>query len=549
MKRDKKIRKIKVSGGDVSDDHERETNSDIMNPDFSFQDHDIPFISANIISAINCTSNGKPTLDDLICKKRNQLVFSKYDENDFIKEIMTEEQDDIVHSQIVSDNISFHELNLSRPIQRALTQMGFVSPTKIQSATIPIALSGKDLCGGATTGSGKTAAFVIPILERLLFRQRQHPMIRVLILLPTRELAVQCHQVVTQLSQFTDISSCLLVGGLEYKQQEASLKARPDILVATPGRLIDHLKNTLSFTLDHIEILVLDEADRMLEIGFQEEIEEITRSCSKQRQTMLFSATLTTKIEDLIKLSMNNSPEHIFVDSNEAIAFNLIQEFIRVRSDHEEDRDSLMLALCQHYYKERCIIFFPTKIEAHRMRIIFGLVGLKATELHGNLTQPERIHALEQFKQGQVDFLIATDIAARGLDISSVQTVINYSMPSDYKQYLHRVGRTARAGRSGRSVSLVGEQDRKVLKMAIKNSKNVVRQRILPISLIDICNKNIKSMINTLNEISEEEKQDRVLQLNERKITKAQNMIKYGKEISNRPKRTFIKKIKKKYEK
>lgn len=548
MERNNKAKKIKVSGINISDDHERDADPDIMNPEFSFQDNDVPFIPIDTIPSINCTNNDKPTLDELICKKRNQLVFSKYDENNFIKQVMEEEQNDIVHPQATSQNISFHELNLSRPIQRALTQMGFVSPTKIQAATIPIALSGKDLCGGAITGSGKTAAFVIPILERLLFRQRQYRVIRVLILLPTRELAAQCHQVVTQLSQFTDISSCLLAGGLEYKQQEASLKIRPDILVATPGRLIDHLKNTLSFTLDHIEILVLDEADKMLEIGFQEELEEITRSCPKQRQTMLFSATLTTNIEDLIKLSMNN-PEHLLVDSNEAIAFNLIQEFIRVRSDHEEDRDSLILALCQHYYKERCIIFFPTKIEAHRMRIIFGLVGLKATEIHGNLTQTERMNALEQFKQGHVDFLIATDVAARGLDISSVQTVINYSMPSDYKQYLHRVGRTARAGRFGRAVSLVGEQDRKILKMAIKNSKNLVRQRILPLSLIDTCNKNIKSMASTLNEISEEEKQDRVLQLNERKITKAQNMIKYKKEISSRPKRTFIKKIKKKYEK
>lgn len=231
--------------------------------------------------------------------------------------------------------------------------------------------------------------------------------IRVLILLPTRELAAQCFEVTRSIAQYTDIQICLLagkstfpislfplahrltkyaVGGLSYKQQEQELKKRPDILIATPGRLIDHIKNSPSFSLEAIEILVLDEADRMLEVGFQEELEEIILNCPAQRQTMLFSATMTESIEGLAKLSLNK-PVSLFVDSSESIAANLVQEFIRVRSD--ADRPAMTLALCRHYYTQRVIVFIPTKVEAHRMRVLFGLFGLKAAELHGNLNQSQ----------------------------------------------------------------------------------------------------------------------------------------------------------------
>jgi len=250
------------------------------------------------------------------------------------------------------------------------------------------------------------------LLERLLYRARTVAAIRVLVLLPTRELAVQCFEVTRSIAQFTDIQVCLLagkvfsfslsrashshcdllydflldVGGLSYKQQEQELKRRPDILIATPGRLIDHIKNSASFSLESIEILVLDEADRMLEVGFQEELEEIIMNCPSHRQTMLFSATMTDNISQLVTLSLKK-PVKLFVDSSDSIAANLVQEFIRVRVD--TDRPAMTLALCKHYYTQKVIVFIPSKVETHRMRVLFGLFGLKAAELHGNLNQAQ----------------------------------------------------------------------------------------------------------------------------------------------------------------
>ncbi|KAJ1949453.1 nucleolar DEAD-box protein required for synthesis of 60S ribosomal subunit, partial [Linderina pennispora] len=200
---------------------------------------------------------------------------------------------------------AFTNMNLSRQIMKGLAKLGFEQPTAIQAKTIPVALLGKDVCGGAQTGSGKTAAFFIPMLERLLYRPKHVAATRVLVLCPTRELAIQCHNVGTKLAGFTDISMCLCVGGLSLKLQESELKLRPDIVIATPGRLIDHLRNSQSFHLDQIEILVMDEADRMLDDGFEDELTEIIKSTPKKRQTMLFSATMTDNVDKLIRLSLN----------------------------------------------------------------------------------------------------------------------------------------------------------------------------------------------------------------------------------------------------
>ena len=436
---------------------------------------------------------------------------------------------------------SFYDLGLSRPIQKALTAMNFVKPTPIQAASLPVALKGKDILGGATTGSGKTGAFFIPILERLLYRSRNVAASRVLILLPTRELAVQCFEVGKSLAQFTDIQVCLLAGGLPIKPQEQALKKRPDVIVATPGRLLDLLKNTASFDLDAIEILVLDEADRILEVGFKEELAAILELCPKQRQTMLFSATINPDIADLVTICLSK-PVKVMIDSNEAIAANLTQEFIRIRSGKEQDREPIVIALCKHYFCERAIVFFQTKVETHRMKILFGLHGLNAVELHGNLSQEERLQALENFKNGTADFLLATDVAARGLDISGVQTVINYCIPPTFTQYQHRIGRTARAGKSGKSVSLITEADRKLLKLAIKNSKESVKQRSIPPDMLANYAKSISDMEPKLAEILEEEKQAKEFAKAELELKRAQNMIEHASEIYSRPKKTWIKK-------
>lgn len=283
---------------------------------------------------------------------------------------------------------SFQTMSLSRPILRGLAAVGFSQPTPIQNKTIPVTLLGKDVVGSAVTGSGKTAAFVVPILERLLYRPKKVPTSRVAILMPTRELAIQCHAVATKLASYTDIKFCLAVGGLSLKIQEAELRLRPDVIIATPGRFIDHMRNSPSFTVDTLEILVLDEADRMLEDGFADELNEILTTIPKSRQTMLFSATMTTSVDKLIRLGMNR-PVRLQVDAQKQTVGTLVQEFVRLRPGREEKRMGYLLYLCSKVYTERVIVFFRQKKEAHRARIIFGLSGLKAAELHGSMSQEQ----------------------------------------------------------------------------------------------------------------------------------------------------------------
>lgn len=283
---------------------------------------------------------------------------------------------------------SFQSFSLSRPIIRGLTSIGFTAPTPIQQKAIPVALLGKDIVGGAVTGSGKTAAFLVPILERLLYRPKKVATSRVAILMPTRELAVQCYNVGTKLATFTDITFCQVVGGFSLREQENILKKRPDVIIATPGRFIDHMRNSASFTVDTLEILVLDEADRMLEDGFADELNEILTTIPKTRQTMLFSATMTSSIDKLINVGLNK-PVRLMVDAKKQTVTTLTQEFVRLRPGREDKRLAYLLLLCENVYKNRVIIFFRQKKEAHRVRIVFGLFGLKAAELHGSMSQEQ----------------------------------------------------------------------------------------------------------------------------------------------------------------
>ncbi|KAJ3554550.1 hypothetical protein NM688_g3049 [Phlebia brevispora] len=445
------------------------------------------------------------------------------------------------------DHTSFVTMNLSRPILKAVSSLGFTKPTPIQAATIPVALLGKDIVGNAVTGSGKTAAFIIPMLERLLYRERgkNAAATRCLVLVPTRELGVQCYDVGTRLAAHTDIRFCLVVGGLSLKAQETSLRTRPDVIIATPGRLIDHVRNTPSFTLDALDILVLDEADRMLSDGFADELTEIIKSCPSSRQTMLFSATMTDSVDDLVRMSLNK-PVRLFVDPKRSTARGLVQEFVRVRK--EDERSALLATLCKRTFKVGVIIFFRSKKLAHQMRIVFSLLGMKCEELHGDLTQEQRLKALQQFRDGAVDFLMATDLASRGLDIKGIETVINYDMPGQLAQYLHRVGRTARAGKKGRSVTLVGEADRKMLKAAIKHAagEDQVRHRQIPAEAVTKWSKKLDELKEEIGEVLQEEKEEKQLRQAEMELRKGQNMIEHEEEIHSRPARTWFQTTKEK---
>ncbi|KAI0180610.1 P-loop containing nucleoside triphosphate hydrolase protein [Hypoxylon sp. FL1284] len=437
---------------------------------------------------------------------------------------------------------SFQNMSLSRPILRGLNSVGFNEPTPIQTKTIPLALEGKDLVGGAVTGSGKTAAFVVPILERLLYRPNKIPTSRVVILTPTRELAIQCHAVATRLASHTDIKFCLAVGGLSLKVQEAELRLRPDVIIATPGRFIDHMRNSASFSTDTVEILVLDEADRMLEDGFADELNEILTTLPKSRQTMLFSATMTSTVDRLIRAGLNK-PVRVMVDTKRKTNDKLEQKFVRLRPGREEKRMGYLVHICKTMHTERVIIFFRQKKEAHRARIIFALFNLACAELHGSMNQAQRISSVEAFRDGKVSFLLATDLASRGLDIKGVDTVINYEGPQTLEIYVHRVGRTARAGRSGVAVTLAAEPDRKVVKAAVKAGKAQgakISSLIIDPADADKWQTQIDEMADEIEAIAKEEKEEKQMAQVEMEIKKGENMVLHEDEIKSRPKRTWF---------
>ncbi|KAF2740846.1 ATP-dependent RNA helicase-like protein DRS1 [Polyplosphaeria fusca] len=437
---------------------------------------------------------------------------------------------------------SFQAMSLSRPILKGLASVGFTEPTPIQLKTIPVAMQGKDVVGGAVTGSGKTAAFLLPILERLLYRPKKIPTTRVAIFMPTRELAVQCFNVAKKLAAFTDITFAQMAGGFSAREQEAVLKTRPDVVIATPGRFIDHMRNSAAFHVESLEILVLDEADRMLEEGFESQLNEILTTIPKSRQTMLFSATMTSSVDNLIRVGMNR-PVRLLVDAKKQTVSGLLQEFVRLRHGKEDKRLAYLLQICAKIYTERVIIFFRQKKEAHRVRVIFALCGLKASELHGNMSQEQRIEAVESFRSGKSAYLLATDVASRGLDIKNVSTVVNYEAPQTHEIYLHRVGRTARAGRTGCACTIAAEPDRKVVKAAVKaaraqGAKVVSRQ--VPSEEITHWTKKLKQLEEEIEEVLKEEKEERALSITERDLKRGENLILHENEIKSRPKRTWF---------
>ena len=437
------------------------------------------------------------------------------------------------------DAKAFDELHLSRPLTRACEALGYKKPTPIQAAVIPIAMTGRDVCGRAVTGSGKTAAFMLPQLERMLHRgPRPAAATHVLVLVPTRELAVQVHQMTESLAQFTTIRAVLVVGGLSANVQAAALRTRPEIVVATPGRVIDHVRNTHSFGLEDLATLILDEADRLLEMGFLEEIKEIVRQCPKKRQTLLFSATLTAGVEALASLSMKN-PARLSADTLGTTPKRLVEEVLKLKPNQSAQKEAFLMAIVSRSYDKSTIIFSQTKQEAHRLKIIMGLSDIKAGELHGDMTQTQRLAALDEFRTGTVTHLIATDVAARGLDIPSVDAVISFDAPKTLASYLHRVGRTARAGKKGTALTFMEESDRKLVKTIAKRGANL-KARIVPGNIVAEWHKKIEDMEEQIVQINYEERTERQLQKAEMEANKASNILEHAAEIKSRPAKTWF---------
>ncbi|XP_048484168.1 probable ATP-dependent RNA helicase DDX27 [Plutella xylostella] len=428
------------------------------------------------------------------------------------------------------EQASFYTMNLSRPLLKAIGALNYVHPTPIQAATIPIALLGKDICACAATGTGKTAAYMLPILERLLYKAAGGDRVtRVLVLVPTRELGAQVHAVTRQLTQFTTVTVGLSVGGLDVKYQESVLRRNPDVVIATPGRLIDHLRNTPSFGLHSIEVLVLDEADRMLDEYFAEQMKEIIRQCSPKRQTLLFSATMSEQVKELAAVSLQR-PVKLFLHSNKDVAFNLRQEFVRIRKERESDREAILAALVCRTFRDRAVIFVQTKKQAHRLHIALGMLGVKVAELHGALNQPQRLDSLKRFKDELADVLVATDVAARGLDIPGVKTVLNFTLPATLEHYIHRVGRTARAGRAGVSVSLCGEAERHLVKTIVKRARRPVKSRQVPSEIVAKYRERLARLEPEIVAILDEEYAEKQLNKMEKQTSKMEGSLKEKKE-------------------
>lgn len=465
------------------------------------------------------------------------------DSAEAIAEYYDENEGDAAREQV---HKTFQSLQLSRPIIKSLTALNYSKPTPIQSASIPIALLGRDIVAGAVTGSGKTAAYMIPIIERLLYKPSKVAKTRVIVLAPTRELAIQVADVGRKLAQYIgNLTIGLAVGGLNLRQQEQELKKRPDIVIATPGRLIDHIRNSPSFSVDSVEIVVMDEADRMLEEGFEKEMQEIVELLPRKRQTMLFSATMNSSIKQLIAWSLDK-PVRIMIDPPKTAASGLVQEFVRVRKREESKPALLYSILSKLDQKQRIIVFVSTKDMCHKLRIKLGLLGMRVGELHGGLSQEQRLSSVTLFKKATVNILLCTDLAARGLDIPKIEVVINFDMPKTHEIYLHRVGRTARAGREGISISFVGEakRERAIVREVIKNVEESKTGKALGRNAdwdeVDRVNKILESKNDLIQEIIDEEKQEKAVLAAEMELKKGENMLKYKEEIESRPKRTWF---------
>lgn len=373
--------------------------------------------------------------------------------------------------------MSFESLGLKAEIVRAVHEKGYDTPTPIQEQAIPVVLTGKDLMGGAQTGTGKTAGFTLPLLQRLLNdRQpgKSHTPIRALVLTPTRELASQVHESVETYSKFLPLKSTVVFGGVNINPQKQKLKKGVDILVATPGRLLDHASQK-TVNLSNIEILVLDEADRMLDMGFIHDIKKVLALLPRQKQTLLFSATFSGEIKKLANTLLDN-PVQIQVAKQNATTDQVTQIVHPV--DKKRKRELLSFLIGSKNWHQ-VLVFNRTKHGANRLAEQLNKDGITASAIHGNKSQGARTRALADFKSGKIRVLVATDIAARGLDIKQLPHVVNYELPNVPEDYVHRIGRTGRAGHEGEAMSLVCSEELKLLQGIEKLIRSKIPQQVM----------------------------------------------------------------------
>ena len=374
-------------------------------------------------------------------------------------------------------SLEFASLGLAEPILRAVAEKGYTKMSPIQAQAIPVVLSGRDVMGAAQTGTGKTAAFTLPLLQRMMphasasMSPARHP-VRALVLAPTRELADQVAQNVHEYAKYTQLRSAVVFGGMDIKPQIAELKKGVEVLVATPGRLLDHIE-AKSCNLNHVEYVVLDEADRMLDIGFLPDLQRILSYLPKKRITLLFSATFSPEIKRL-SASYLQDPVLVEVATPNETASAITQKFYAV----DGDKRTALVQLAKEHGIKQAFVFTNSKMGCGRLARELEREGLRTTALHGDKSQDERLKALEAFKSGEVDLLVATDVAARGLDIKDVPAVFNFDLPFHAEDYVHRIGRTGRAGATGLAISLVAPSDSRLLVEIEKITKTKIQPEV-----------------------------------------------------------------------
>jgi superfamily II DNA/RNA helicase len=391
--------------------------------------------------------------------------------------------------------MSFSSLQLSDPILQALTDLGYTEPTPIQKQAIPVILSGKNIIAAAQTGTGKTASFVLPILEKFnVERKLRGKRVRALILVPTRELAVQVEKSIATYGQNLDLSSMAMYGGVDSTEQKQRLIWGVDILIATPGRLLD-MAHQRALHFDELEFLVLDEADRMLDMGFIEDINKIIERLPEQRQNLLFSATISEQVRALAKRSIFN-PVEISTKTNKAQTPKIEQWLVTV---DKGNKSALLSHLIKEQEWDQALIFIETKQGAAKLVSQLAKRGIQADSIHGDRTQANREKILGDFKSARIKYLVATGVAARGLDIQNLSRVVNYDVPDQVEDYIHRIGRTGRAGASGEAISFVAKDNFRNLCAIESHLGHVITRKefegfpvkkTVPISILNYVTKN-----------------------------------------------------------
>jgi ATP-dependent RNA helicase DDX47/RRP3 len=365
---------------------------------------------------------------------------------------MSEDENQKNNNDEQNKDVEWEALGLPTPLLNAVKALGWDKPTPIQAQTIPYGLTKKDVIGLAKTGSGKTAAFVLPILAQLLQKSQSF---FACIISPTRELAYQIGEQIESIGSSIGISVAVIVGGLSLQNQAIILGKKPHLVVGTPGRLVKHLQNTKGFNLNNIKFLVLDEADRLLNLDFEEEINTILKLVPKERTTFLFSATMTSRVEKLQRASLVN-PVRVHVNQKYSTVEELTQNYLFIPDKY---KDCYLVYLLTEFTGKSIIIFTIQCNTCQTIALILRNLGFGAIPLHGKMTQTKRLGSLNKFKSKERNILVATDVASRGIDIEGVDLVLNYEIPTHPKEYIHRVGRTARAGNSGLAISIVTQYD------------------------------------------------------------------------------------------